>query len=309
MKYDICVFGVCSLDQMFYLTEQNEKKETPDIIVPGGKCSNQAVAAARAGGIVTIISRIGKDLIGQKILDNLKNNSVFINNVELVEGLVNDSSKIYIDYITKDNTIIRESGVINSFTKDMISTYSSVLFNSKIILAQLKVPKEVTEELINFCYKNNKSIIITPCRPEKLKITEDNNKELIDKITFITANRTECETIFNTSDIESCVEKYPNKLIVTLGSDGVIYHTGSEIVHIEAIKVKKIVDTTGAGDTFCGNFAYFITQGYDIRTAIERAQFASAIKIQKETAQSGMPYKHELDKFIKEYNLSNNSYE
>ena len=280
MKYDICVFGGCSMDQMFYLDDNHQSRDIPDIIIPGGKGSNQAIAAARAGASVTIIIRIGKDNIGQKILDNFQHNGVFTNNIEVVEGLVNDSSKIYIEPNSKDNTIIRESGAINSFTKDMINRYSSVLYNSKMIVAQLKVPKEVTEELINFCYENNKPLIITPCRPEKLKITEDNNKSLIDKITYITANRSECETIFNTKDIEACVKQYPNKLIVTLGSDGVIYHNGSEIVHIDAIKIKKLVDTTGAGDTFNGNFAYLITQGYDIKSAIERAQYASAMKIQ-----------------------------
>ena len=309
MKYDVCVFGGCSMDQMFYLDSNEKIKDIPDIIVPGGKGANQAVAAARAGAKVTIISRIGKDYIGQKILDNFQHNGVFTNSIEIVENLVNDSSKIYIDSKTKDNTIVRETGAIDSFTKDMINKYSSVLNNSKIIVAQLKIPKEVTEELINFCYENNKPIIITPCRPEKLKITEANNKELIDKITYITANRVECETIFNTKDIEYCVSQYPNKLIVTLGEDGVMYHNGKEIVHIDSIKIKELIDTTGAGDTFNGNLAYCITQGYDLKTAIERSQFASAIKIQKETAQSGMPYKQELDEFIKQYNLTNNNYQ
>lgn len=309
MKYDICVFGGCALDQMFYLENDKDIKENPDIIIPGGKGANQAVAASRAGATVTIISRIGKDQIGQKILDNLQHNGVFTNNIEIEEGLVNDSSKIYIDSKTKDNTIIRETGAIDSFTEDMIDRYSSVLNNSKIIVAQLKVPKKVTEKLINFCYDNNKPIIITPCRPEKLKIDVDNNKELIDKITYITANKKECETIFNTDDIESCVAQYPNKLIVTLGSAGVMYHNGKDVVHIDSIKIDKLADTTGAGDTFNGNFAYLITQGYDIKSAVERAQYASAMKIGVETAQSGMPYKQELNEFIKKYNLSNNSYQ
>ena len=76
--------------------------------------------------------------------------------------------------------------------------------------------KEVSVELINFCYDNNIPLVLTPCRPQRLAISEPGNKELIDKITYITANKKECETIFETTDIESCLEKYPNKLIVTL---------------------------------------------------------------------------------------------
>ena len=61
--------------------------------------------------------------------------------------------------------------------------------------------------------------------------------------------------LFGTDDIESCVSMYPNKLIVTLGCQGIMYHNGNEIVKIPAIPVKHVEDTTGAGDTFNGNFA------------------------------------------------------
>lgn len=308
MRYDVCVFGGCSLDQMFYADENGNYSTSPSILIPGGKGSNQAVAASRAGAKVTIISRIGNDEIGQNILDNLQFNEISTNNVELVNGLTNDLTKIYIDNIDKDNQIYRENGAIDSFTKDMVEKYQKVLLSSKIIVAQMKIPKEVSEELINFCYKNNKPIIITPCRPKKLIISEDNNKELIDKITFITANEEECKTIFECDDVEECVTKYPNKLIVTLGKNGVIYHDGNEIVRIEAIKIDEVVDTTGAGDTFNGNLAYCLTNGWNLRDAIIRSQYASAMKIQKKTAQDGMPYKNELNNFIKLKNTENFDY-
>lgn len=306
MRNDICVFGGCSLDMMYYGTDLNA---VPDKSVPGGKAANQAVAAARAGAKVTIITRLGKDEVGQSILDNLHYNGVFTNNVELVEGLKNDYAKIYINPVTKDNTIIREIGAVDSFTSDMIERYSSVLLNSKMVLCQLKVPKEVTETLIDFCYKNNKPIILTPCRPARLKISEGNNRNLIDKLTYITANEEECKTIFETEDIESCVKRYPNKLIVTLGKDGVIYFDGEEIQRIPAIDVDNLIDTTGAGDTFNGNLAYCLTHGYDLKDAVVRSQYASAMKIQKETAQAGMPFDDELDKFIKDYNIQETSYD
>lgn len=291
------MFGGCALDQMYYMLDDGTYNEKPDLLVPGGKGSNQAVAASRAGAVVSMISRLGKDDIGQSILDNLHYNGVLTNNVEIVDGLNNDFAKVYIDN-NKDNHIERYTGAVNSFTSDMVKRYERVLTTSKIVLAQLKVPKEVTVELINFCYDNNIPIIITPCRAEKLKLNDDNNKELIDKVTYITANRSECETIFGTTDIESCVKKYPNKLIVTLGSDGVIYCDGNKTHHIPAIGIDNLVDTTGAGDTFTGNLAFCVTHSYSLEDAIERSQYASAMKIQSATAQNGMPYKDELDKFI-----------
>ena len=182
MRYDVCVFGGCSLDQMYYLDDNGNVPNYPEILVPGGKGANQAVAASRAGARTTIITRIGKDEIGQNILENLAYNGVTTNNVEIVEGLENDSSKIYIDNVNKDNKIERFSGAINSFTPDMVEKYKAVLLSSKIVVAQMKIPKEVSVELINFCYNKHVPVIITHCRPNKLSIVDETNKEIIDKI-------------------------------------------------------------------------------------------------------------------------------
>ena len=296
MKYDICIFGGCSVDLMFYEKEDGTYNTNPDKIVPGGKASNQAVAASRAGAKVTIITRIGKDKIGETIYNNLKYNDVDTSNIEMIPNLKNDFSEIYIDLETKDNEIIRNTSSINSFTVDMIEKYKDVLLNSSIIASQLKVPKNVSDSLINFCYENNKPIIVTPCNPDKLSL------DLIDKISIITANQKDCETIFKTTNIEECVTKYPNKLIVTLGKEGVIYHDGINIVRLPAILNDNLKDTTGAGDTFNGNLAYCLTHGYTLKDAIVRSQYASSMKVQVPTAQAGMPDKEELDKYVEDFN-------
>ncbi len=297
MNYDVCVFGGCALDQMYYQNSDGSYNKEPSMKVPGGKGANQAVAAARAGAKTTIISRIGKDEIGKSILENLNFNLVNTSNIEMVDNLQNDCANIYINLKDKDNDIQRISGAIDSFTPDMIEDYKDVLLNSKVIVCQLKVPKEVTQALIEFCHKHNKFLILTPCRPAKLSINEENNKELIDKIDIITCNKSECETIFNTDDIMACVKQYPNKLIVTLGKDGLIYHNGNRIIHMPAINT-EVVDTVGAGDTLCGNLAAFISSGIDLQHALRKAMYASTMKLQVKTAQTGMPYLDDLEEFI-----------
>ncbi len=307
-KYDICVFGGCSLDMTFFQKKDGTYSLEPDISTPGGKGANQAVASSRAGAKVAIISKVGKDEIGYKIVDNLRKNNVCVNFIEMVEGLKNDCSKIYIEKDNKDNEIIRENGAIDSFSIDMIEKYKEVLLSSKIVVAQMKIPKEVSIALIEFCNKNNIPLIITPCRPDKLKISEEGNYELIDKISYITANKKECSTIFETDNIISVLKKYPNKLIVTLGSEGLIYYDGKNINKIDAIKVDKIVDTTGAGDTFNGNLAALLSKNVPLSVAIEKAQYASALKLSKEGAQDGMPYKEELNTFIRKCNSKGFNY-
>lgn len=308
MKYDVCVLGGCSLDRMFYENPDGSYNASPSVQVPGGKGANQAIAAARAGAKVTIISRIGKDEIGKKIVDNLAYNGVNISNIEIVEGLVNDCSDIYVNIKNKDNDIRRISGAINSFSEDIVDRYADVIMESNIIVCQLKIPKEVTEKLIQFCYKNNKMLILTPCRPEKLSINEEKNKELIDKISIITANRKECETIFGTEDIEECVKQYPNKLVVTLGSEGLMYYNGKRIVKMPAINT-VVMDTTGAGDTLNGNLACSLAKGLDLQHALRRAMYASAIKLQKKGAQDGMPFKEELNMFIESKRIAGFKYQ
>ena len=306
MKYDICVFGGSALDMMYYQKADGSYSNAPDMKVPGGKGANQAVAAARAGAKTTIITKIGKDDIGYSILENFNFNMVDTSNIEMIEGLQNDYSNIKIKIKDKDNDIERFSGSIDSFDVDMIDKYSDVLLNSRIIVCQLKVPKVVSERLINFCHDHNKILILTPCRPQKLNISEDNNKELIDKISIITCNRKECETIFNTSDIKSCVKKYPNKLIVTLGKEGLMYSNGKRIIKMPPIDV-EVVDTVGAGDTFCGNLAAFLSKGLDLQHATRKAMYASTMKIQVKTAQEGMPYLDDLETFIS--NMRNKKFE
>lgn len=306
LKYDVCVFGGCSMDMMFYENEEGKFSKNPSKIIPGGKGANQAVAASRAGAITTIITRVGHDDVGSKIIDNLSYNGVSINNVEQADGIKNDYAHIFISLSDKDNNIQRFTGAIDSFDEEMIEKYQSVILNSKMVLAQLKCPKNVSIKLINFCYDNGIPIMLTPCRPKKLVMSEDDNKELIDKITYITCNEEECKTVFNKyRKPEDAVAAYPNKLIVTLGWKGLMYHNGEKVVYVKAIPVEDLEDTTGAGDTFAGNLAYHLTHGYTLEDAIERSQYASAMKIKVKTAQDGMPYKDELNNFIKDNNVPN----
>lgn len=308
LKYDVCVFGGCSIDMMFYENEKGKFSKKPDKIIPGGKGANQAVAASRAGARVTIITKVGRDDIGRKIIDNLSYNGVSINNIEQVDGISNDYTHVFISASDKDNVMTRFTGAIDSFDEDMVNRYASVILNSKIVLSQFKCPKNVSEKLINFCYENEVPIIVTPCRPQKLIMTEDNNEELINKITYITCNEEECKIVFNKYKTpEEAVCAYPNKLIVTLGWKGLVYHNGEKVVYVKAIPLDNIEDTTGAGDTFAGNLAYHLTNGYNLYDSIEHSQYASALKIQVKTAQDGMPYKEELNNFIINSNVPNYS--
>lgn len=296
MKYDVCVLGGCALDINRYPDGSFE-------LVPGGKGSNQAVAASRAGAKVAIISKVGSDSYGEEILRNLSRNGVNISSVIASNEIQNDMADIIISE-TGENDIRRrnaDNSAINSFTVDLVNQFSDVILNSKIVVMQFKAPKEVSEALIEFCHKNNKPIVLTPCRPEKIDIAKQADVDLLNKVSIITCNESECKKIFKTEDIISCVKSLPNKLIVTLGSKGVMYFNGTDVIFKPAVEIEpsKVIDTTGAGDTFNGNLVAALCDGYELDEAIERAQYASSMKIQKRTAQKGMPTKEQLNEYIK----------
>jgi len=280
-----------------YFVKGEGYSATPDESVPGGKGANQAVAAARAGADVAIITRLGDDETGKAIVDALQKNGVDTSSVEMEMGLQNDVAHIYID-ADGDNSMRRQTGAIDSFTPELVQRHAEEILAADYVVAQLKAPKEFSVELINFCHANGKTLILTPCRPARLAVAEPGNRELIEKISIITCNQKECATIFGDDDIESCVKQYPNKLIVTLGGDGVMYHDGNKVVHLPAVAGIDVVDTTGAGDTFNGNLVAGLASGLELYAAIERAQYAAAMKVQVKTAQAGMPTAAELDTFI-----------
>lgn len=293
MKYDITVIGSCSIDNIYYANKDNTYNKKPDLIVPGGKGSNQAVASSRAGAKVNIISIISNNKDGLLLKENLDKNNINTSNIELV-NIDNDINNVYINYSNKDNSIERILNTSKLFTIDFIKRHLTSILESKMVLVQTKIPKNTTNYIIDICYKNNIPIIITPSHPKELDIS------LIDKITYITANKKECLTIFN-NDIEKSIKKYPNKLIVTLGSNGVIFSNGKKIINYNSIKVDNIKDTIGAGDTFTGNLAALLLENIPLEKAIDIAQYASALKILKKSPQEGMPTKKERNLFVKSF--------
>ena len=106
--------------------------------------------------------------------------------------------------------------------------------------AAKKAERIAAEGLSNIYTNGNTSVVVELNSETDFVAKNSEFKELLDKITYITANKKECETIFETTDIDSCLAMYPNKLIVTLGPDGVAYHDGEKIVRIPAIEVEKV---------------------------------------------------------------------
>lgn len=110
----------------------------------------------------------------------------------------------------------------------------------------------------------------------------------MDEVTYFTPNESEFALIFKDLTLSEGLRRYPNKLLVTLGSKGVMYFNGTEEVLVPAYHVQP-VDTTGAGDTFNGAFAVAITRGLTLQDSVRFGNLAASLSIQKFGAQGGMP--------------------
>ena len=114
-----------------------------------------------------------------------------------------------------------------------------------IVLIQQEIPAETVRDVVLYCDEHDMISILNPAPFREV--------DVIDKATYITPNETESNAMFQT-DIDKALERYPNKLIITLGDKGAMYHNGTEKVQIDGFK-REVKDTTGAGDTFNGAFA------------------------------------------------------
>lgn len=264
----------------------------------GGKGANQAVAAARLGMQTNMIGCVGEGVLGKQLIDNL--NAQYINTKHVIQNEEISSGSASITIADGENSIIYVPGANNLVDTHLIDEAKETLLNSDIVLIQNEIPQTTVEYIIDYCFENNIKIILNPA-PARL-ITE----EIINKVTYLTPNETEFEVMFKGQQMDEVLATYPNKLIVTLGTDGAAYHNGEELVVVPAYLVDTVVDTTGAGDTFNGGFAVGMAQGLSVAHSIQLGSLAASISIQKFGAQGGMPTKEEVvrsEHFEKEWHF------
>lgn len=252
---------------------------------PGGKGANQAVAAAKVGGDVTMFGCVGEDDMGKKLLENLQEQGV---HTEFVSKIADcPSGQAFITVAEGDNSIVVISGANACVTKSYIDSVREHILDCDIIVLQNEIPAETIHYVIDFCYEAGKRIIYNPAP------AADASQEMLEKVTFLTPNRHEVLRLFPEKELDALFEEKREQLIVTLGESGV--RTGDLL--IPAYRV-EVADTTGAGDTLNGVFAAALSFDKNTEEALRFANAASALSITKPGAQGGMPTYAEVAAFM-----------
>lgn len=246
----------------------------------GGKGANQAVASARLGGDVSMVGTVGMDVFGDQLIQNLANNRIHTDNVERVTHVPSGSAHITI--ADGDNSIVYIPGANNEIAVARIDQIKETLLTAEVVVIQNELPQAVIDEIITFCFENGVKTIYNPAPAREIAA------DILEKATFFTPNESEFHKLFPELTITEGLEKFPNQLILTMGSKGVYFNNGEKEVQIPSYKVVP-VDTTGAGDTFNGAFAVALSRGMSIQSSIQFGNLAASLSIQKMGAQGGMP--------------------
>ena len=303
----ICVFGIFVADICFFADSIPVAGQTilgdKYLIGPGGKGSNQAIAAARAGGEVSFISKVGRDSYADLAISLYKDTGINYDGLEIEENESTGSAGIFINRKTGENAINVVPGAAGTIGKNLIDKSLSIIKNSKIFLTQLETPKDVTLYALKEAKSQNCITILNPAPSSEIP---DDYFQFFD---FFTPNETEASFYFNNpvKNEDDCkvagkyfLEKGVKNILITLGEKGCYFKNNDEEFLIPASKLNKpVVDTTGAGDAFNGALSVALSQNKAYKQSIEFANLVAGISVTREGAANSMPLKKEIEESIK----------
>ena len=300
----ITVLGIFVADLAFFSKKIPKIGETiigdKYVIGPGGKGSNQAVAASKAGASVEFISKIGADRYGEMAKKLYQECNVGIKNIFISDKYSTGAAAILINKETGDNAISVVPGAAGQLTKDDVNKAEGDIKKSSIFLTQLESPIEIVIHALKIAKSHNVTTILNPAPAAKLE------KEIFPLIDYFTPNESEASFYVNEkiTTIEDA-KKYCKKIldlgvknvIITLGEKGVYFENSNENHFIPAINLKnKVVDTSGAGDAFNGAFATALSEGTSIIESIKFANKYAGMSTTKIGTANSMPLREEINK-------------
>ena len=267
---------------------------------PGGKGSNQAVAAKRAGADVNMVTKIGNDPYGGLMLEFYKaegiNSGLVLKDNENSTGI----ALILVDENSGENTILVVPGACHNITSADVDSAEDTIKNSAMLMVQLEVNIDATLKAMRLAYKNSVPIIMNPAPAQKL---DDSIYKMVD---FLTPNETEAEILTgiktdSMTNIKLAADwlfkKGVKNVIITMGSDGIYIKNNELEAIVPAFKVQA-VDTTGAGDAFNGCLAVALMEGLNIIDAAKFANAGAALSVTKIGTAPAMPFREEIENFI-----------
>ncbi len=269
---------------------------------PGGKGSNQAISAARAGGKVRFISRLGADTFADMARATWADAGV-TPDVTVDENSHTGAAFIFLEDASGDNAIIVAAGAAGRMTPAEIDARADSIAAARVFLTQLETPIDVARHALKLARAGGATTILNPAPAAAL------DRDMMALCDFVTPNETEAEALTGiaVTDLDSArhaaavlLEQGARAAIITLGAQGVLYHDRGRSVHVPARRLGPVVETTGAGDAFNGAFATALAEGADPVDAARFGCVAASISVTRAGAGEAMAQRAEIEAALSE---------
>ncbi len=262
---------------------------------PGGKGANQAVAAARMGGEVTMVGRVGSDNFGDTLIQELVENNIrttyVIKDTDTPTGIA-----MIAVAANGENLIVVASGANYKVTEADVTNARDIMRDTDLLLLQLECPLEVVTAAVDLAKAYDIPVVLNPAPAQPL------SQSLLANVDILTPNETELMMLAGENTVDMAVEKVlswgTKNLVVTLGANGARVVTEGVDKHLPAHEITA-VDTTAAGDAFNGALAVAYAEGKTLLEAVEYGMAAGALAATRRGAQPSLPTRDAVENLIK----------
>jgi ribokinase len=262
---------------------------------PGGKGANQAVAAARLGAAVSMVGMVGADRTGERLRAMLKREGVDVDRVLLEQGVASGRALIAVDERTGENSIIVSPGANSALASEHCAAAGALLRDASVTLLQQEVPVATVEAAARLAAG---TVLLNPAPSRPL------SPGLLEMVDVLVPNRQELAALVGhpLPDLHAVADaartlRGPAAVVVTLGADGALLCEEGAVLVVPALPVTP-VDTTAAGDAFCGALACALAEGQPLHEAVRLANATAALATTRHGAQPSLPTRDEVERLL-----------
>jgi ribokinase len=296
---DIVVVGSLNMDLVVRVARMPRPGETipgRDFqTIPGGKGANQAAAAARLGGRVAMVGRVGNDAFGPPLIENLKRLGADTGHVHLDGAAATGTAMIVVDDAGQ-NSIVIAAGANGCVGREDVDRIDRLLSRAQCLLLQFEVPLDAVQYAMERARGHGVKVILNPAPARSVP------PGFLSGVDYLIPNESEASLLsgIQVRDLASAEEAACRLqsdggpvVILTLGERGALLVSRETVCHVPAHRVEA-VDTTAAGDAFIGGLAMGLVQGYPLEEAVRYATCAGTLAVTRFGAQTSLPSAEEV---------------